>query len=182
MFIMTHDKICHVLATGQKVTYGNLVVDYQPQKEDPHRICITAGSNFITYASSPSIRTAELDTEKLHWNSVISTKGANYMCLDIKKIYLTAKLEYFEYMRMPLELFPIWVQEQYNLKMLAFKGFMHLEIRMAVWGLPQAAILTKKTSDVNLPCLDILSMSVLQGYGITSLGLFLSLWWLMNLG
>jgi hypothetical protein len=37
------------------------------------------------------------------------------MCLDIKNFYLTARLEYFEYMQMPLELFPIWIQEQYNI-------------------------------------------------------------------
>jgi hypothetical protein len=28
MFVMTHDKICHVLATGQKFTCGNPAVDY----------------------------------------------------------------------------------------------------------------------------------------------------------
>jgi hypothetical protein len=28
MFVMTHDKICHVLAPGQKITYGNPVIDY----------------------------------------------------------------------------------------------------------------------------------------------------------
>ncbi len=107
MFVMAHDEIRHVLATRRKFTYGNLVVDYQLQKEDPHRIRITAGDNLITYASSPSIQTADLDMAKLHWNSVISTKGAKYMCLDIKKNYLTTQLEYFKYMRMPLELFPI---------------------------------------------------------------------------
>jgi hypothetical protein len=42
------------------------------------------GGNLITYESSPSVRTADLDTAKLHWNSVISTPGAQYMCLDIK--------------------------------------------------------------------------------------------------
>ncbi len=83
MFVMTHEEICHVVATGQKITYSNLVVDYQPQKEDPHQICITAGGNLITYASSPSICSADLNTAKLHWNSVISTKGTKYMCLDI---------------------------------------------------------------------------------------------------
>ncbi len=45
---------------------------------------------------------------------------------------------------MPLELFPIWIQEQYNLKMLAYKGFVHLEMQWAVWGLPQAGILANK--------------------------------------
>ncbi len=40
-------------------------------------------------------------------------KGQN-TCVGILFFYLTAKLEYFEYMCMPLELFPIWIQEQYN--------------------------------------------------------------------
>jgi hypothetical protein len=144
IFVMSHDEIQHVLNTGCKFSYGNLVVDYRPQKEDPHCIQITAGGNLITYASSLSIQTVDLDTAKLHWNSVISTKGMEYMCLDVKFFYLTTKLEYFKYMRMPLELFPIWIQEQYNLKMLAYKGFVHLEMRRAVWGLPQAGILTNK--------------------------------------
>ncbi len=103
-----------------------------------------AGGNLITYTSSPSVRTADFYMAKLHRNSVISTKGVKYMCLDVKFFYLTAKLEYFKYMRMPLELFPIWIQEQYNLKMLAYKGFVHLEMQRAIWGLPQAGILANK--------------------------------------
>ncbi len=144
MFVMMHDKICHVLATGQKITYINLVINYRPQKKDPHRIRITAGGTLITYLLSPSARIADLDMAKLHWNSVMSTKGAKYMCLDVKKIYLSAILEYFKYMRMPLELFPIWIQEQYNLKVLVYKGFVHLDMQKAVWGLPQAGILANK--------------------------------------
>jgi hypothetical protein len=131
MFVMSHNKIQHVLDTRCKFTYGNPVIDYVP-----HHIQITAGGNLTTYSSSPSVRTADLDTAKLHWNSVISTKWAKYMCLDVKKISLTTKLEYFKYMCMPLELFPIWIQEQYNLKMLAYKGFVQLEMQRAVWGLP----------------------------------------------
>jgi hypothetical protein len=144
MFVMTHDEIRHVLCNGKKFTYGNPVVDYRPQKDNPHWICITAGGNLITYESSPSVQTADLDTAKLYWNSVISTKGAKYMCLNIKNFYLTARLEYFEYMHMPLNLFPIWIQNQYNLKTLAYKGYVHLEIRHTIWGLPQAGILANK--------------------------------------
>jgi hypothetical protein len=29
---------------------------------------------------------ADIDTAKIHWNSVVSTPNAKYMCLDIKKI------------------------------------------------------------------------------------------------
>jgi hypothetical protein len=66
------------------------------------------------------------------------------MCLNIKFFYLMAKLEYFEYMQMPLDLFPIRIQNQYNLKALAYKGYVHLKMRRAVWGLPQAGILANK--------------------------------------
>jgi hypothetical protein len=69
----------------------------------------------VKYESNPLVRMADLDTAKLHWSSVISTKNAKYMCLDIKNFYLTAKLDYFEYMHMPLSLSPLWIQEQYNM-------------------------------------------------------------------
>jgi hypothetical protein len=85
MFVMTHDEIKHVLWQEKKITYGNPEVNYRPQKEDPCRICITAGGNLVTYKSSLSVCTADLDTAKLCWKSVISTPGAKYMCLDIKK-------------------------------------------------------------------------------------------------
>ncbi len=78
------------------------------------------------------------------WNSILSTEGARYMCLDIKNFYLTAPLDRFEYMKMPLSLFPPWTREQYNLGTHAKNGFVYLEMRRAIWGLPQAGILANK--------------------------------------
>ncbi len=37
------------------------------------------------------------------------------MCLDIKNFYLTVALDYYEYMKIPLALFPEWIKKQYNL-------------------------------------------------------------------
>jgi hypothetical protein len=108
MFVMAHDEIRHALTAKKFFTYANPVVDYRPQKDDPHRIRITAGGNLIDYDGNVSVCMADLDTAKLRWNSVISTENARYMCLGIKKIYLTAALEYFEYMKIPLALFPVW--------------------------------------------------------------------------
>jgi hypothetical protein len=85
MFVMAHNEIKHALAAKNFFTYANPVVDYRPQKEDPHRIRITAGGNLIDYDGNASICTVNLNTVKLHWNSVISTENARYMCLDIKK-------------------------------------------------------------------------------------------------
>ncbi len=124
--------------------YANPVVNYRPQKEDPHRIRIMAGENLINYKGNASVQTANLYTAKLHWNSVVSTKDAQYMCLDIKNFYLTAALEYFEYMKIPLALFPSWMVVQCNLNKLALDGWVYIEMRRAVWGLPQAGILCKQ--------------------------------------
>jgi hypothetical protein len=144
MFVMSHNEIAHAKAANKFLTYGNPVIDYRPQKEFPHLIQIMAGSNLINYNAGASVCTADLDTTKLHWNSVISTKHAKYMCLDIKNFYLMAVLEYYEYMKIPLTFFPEWIVEQYNLTRHALHGFVHLEMRRAVWGLPQVGILANK--------------------------------------
>jgi hypothetical protein len=139
MFVVTHGKICHALAAKKFFTYANPVVDYRPQKDDPH----TAGGNLIMHDGDVSICTADIDTAKLHWNSVISMKGAKYMCLD-QIFYLTASLVYFKYMRIPLFLFPTWTVDQYNLTKLVLDGWVHIEMQKAVWGLLQAGILANK--------------------------------------
>ena len=144
IFVMTHDEITSVKKEGRKFTYARIVVDYRPQKEDPNRIRITVGGNLITYKGDVSTRTADLTTSKLLWNSVLSTPGAKYMCLDIKNFYLTAALDYSEYMKMPLTVFPEWIRKQYNLDTHALNGHVYLRMERAVWGLPQAGILANK--------------------------------------
>jgi hypothetical protein len=47
-------------------------------------------------------------------------------------------------MKMPLSLFPKWIVGQYDLNTHAKDGWVHLEMRRAVWGLPQAGILANK--------------------------------------
>ncbi len=108
IFVMSHAEIAKI-PKNQTVTYAQVVVDFRPQKADPHCIRITMGGNLINYPGELSTRTADLTTSKLMWNSVLSTKGAKYMCLDIKNFYLTAPLDCFEYMKMPLVLLPKWI-------------------------------------------------------------------------
>jgi hypothetical protein len=78
------------------------------------------------------------------WNSILSTPGAKYTCLDMKSYYLTAALDQYEYMKMPIASFPQWIIEQYVLNKQVHRGFIYLEMRCAVWGLPQAGILANK--------------------------------------
>jgi hypothetical protein len=89
------------------ITYARVVVNFCPQKLDPHQIWITVGGNLINYPGELTTRTANLTTSKLMWNSVLSTKSAKYMCLDIKNFYLTAPLDWFEYMKIAALPLPI---------------------------------------------------------------------------
>jgi hypothetical protein len=144
MFVMNHNEIRKTYTEKQKFTYAKIIVDYSPQEEDPHRIRITAGGNLIQYKGDVSTCTADFITSKLLWNSVLSTCNTKYMCLDINKFYLTAALEYFKYMQMPLAVFPDWIKQLYQLDRHAHKGQIYLRLERAVWGLPQAGIFASK--------------------------------------
>ena len=135
IFVMTHEQIKNI-PRDCVVTYARLVVDYRPQKEDPNRVRMTAGGNLIAYPGELTTRTADISTAKILWNSVISTEDARYMCIDIKNFYLGTPLDRFEYMRIPIALFPQHTIDEYNLNTHKKDGFVYVEIRKAIYGLP----------------------------------------------
>jgi hypothetical protein len=57
--------------------------------------------NLINYPGELSTLTAGITTLKLMWNSILSTEGAKYMCLDLKNFYLSAPLDKYKYMKIP---------------------------------------------------------------------------------
>ena len=103
---MSHDKIAQMRAKGKKPRYARVVVDFRPHKEDPNQVRIAAGGNLINYSGDLTTRTANLTTAKMLWNSVISTDSAKFMGLEIGDFYLETSMEEYEYMIMPLHLFP----------------------------------------------------------------------------
>ena len=68
----------------KKVTYGRLVVDIRPLKEEKYRVCITVGGDKLDFCGDASSVAAYLATVKLLLNSVVSTKGAKFTTADIK--------------------------------------------------------------------------------------------------
>lgn len=144
IFVLNHEQIRNI-PNDRVVTYARVVVDYRPQKEDPNRVRITAGGNLLKYPGEDfTTRTADLTTAKILWNSVISTKNARFMGIDIKNFYLGTPLERYEYMAMPIGMFPQHTKDQYELEKHAKKGMVYLEIRKAIYGLPAAGILANK--------------------------------------
>ena len=100
-----------LIPNDRVVTYANIVVDYRPHKDDSNRVRITSGGNLIIYPGELTTRIADITTSKILWNSVLSTKNAKYMCLYIKTIYLCAPTSRYEYMKMPITIFPQHVKE-----------------------------------------------------------------------
>jgi hypothetical protein len=63
-------------------------VDIKEHKEERERIRLTVGGDQIEYPGDKSTRKAGLTTAKILINSIISTKGARLLVIDIIKIYL----------------------------------------------------------------------------------------------
>ena len=126
-------------ARWQDVTYGRIVVSLRPEKDDPHRVRLTVGGDRINYPDDCGTPTADMLTVKLILNSVISTKDARFMTIDIKDFYLNTPLERYEYMRMKLADLPPDFVNKYNLHdKVTSDGYVYLEIRKGMYGLPQA--------------------------------------------
>jgi hypothetical protein len=96
----------HKIPKNKKVTYARFVCDLQLQKDEIHRTRMTAGGDRLDYDGKTNTETASLETTKIHLNSVISTKGARHLCLDIGNMYLNTKLLSPEYMRIHISLIP----------------------------------------------------------------------------
>jgi hypothetical protein len=82
------------------------------------------------------------------------------------------RLENYEYMQMSLTLIPKWIQIQYNMKIMAYNRYVHLEMRHAVWGCHRWASLRTRDYIANLRHLAILNLSTCPVYGIMNLALF----------
>jgi hypothetical protein len=64
IFVMTHTEILPI-PVDCTITYARVIVNFCPQKLDPHQIWITVGGNLINYPGELTTKTADLTTSKL---------------------------------------------------------------------------------------------------------------------
>ncbi len=143
IFFLSHTDIRNI-PTNRTFTYDRIVIDHHPQKEDPNRIRITIGGNLIDYSFELTTRIVDMVSSKILWNSVIRTKGACFAGADIKNMYLETPLHQFEYMNMPITLFPTNIVEHYKLNEKVLDGYVYMEICKGIYGLPLAGVLANK--------------------------------------
>jgi hypothetical protein len=90
----------------RKLTYGSFVLDIKDYKEEKERTRLTVGGDQIEYPGEKSTETAGLAMAKILINSVISTKDAKFIVVDINNFYLNTPLGRFEYMVINLASLP----------------------------------------------------------------------------
>ena len=137
-FMILRPEQVPLIPNDRVVTYANIFVDYRPQKDDPNCVRITARSDLIIYPGELTTIIADITTSKILCNCVLSTNNVKYICLDINFFYLCAPMSRYEYMKIPITILPQDVKEEYNLLEKVYKGFVWIEIRRSIYGLPQS--------------------------------------------
>jgi hypothetical protein len=133
--------IPHVaMPNDRTATYPRFVCEHRLQKSEVNRTRLTLGGNLIKYPGDVSTKTAELETIKILFNSVISTVGAKFISIDIKNFYLNTLLARPEYVRIPINLIPEEITREYKLTSLIKDGNVMAEANKGMYGLPQALL------------------------------------------
>eukprot|EP00536_Pseudo-nitzschia_multiseries_P009617 jgi/Psemu1/23703/gm1.23703_g len=104
------ERWMRLVPCGKQAASLQYTVAYRPEKADPH---------------------SNMETIKLHWNSVVSTPGAKYCTGDISNMYLCLSLEDDpKYIQFKWDLIPM-------LEPLAYHGYVYAKIKKAWYGLKQ---------------------------------------------
>jgi hypothetical protein len=161
----------------RKITYGKIVCDYKPHKQEKECVRLTVVGDIIDYSGDVATSTADITTFKILINSTLSTEDAAMMMMDIKNYYLGTPLPRFEYMKMLLSRFPEEIIQKYNLNALAVGGWVYIEIRKGMYGLKQAGLLANQLLQTRLAPFGYSPPGTPRDYGYTRLGQSLSRSW-----
>jgi hypothetical protein len=123
---------------GKIPTYLRIVAAYRPEKDNPQRIRWTAGGDRVDYPGETATKTADLTTVKCLINSTVSTPEAKMMTGDLKDFYLGTPMPNYEYMKIATKFIPDHIMDAYDLWDKVSDGFVYVEIRRGMYGLPQA--------------------------------------------
>jgi hypothetical protein len=127
-----------------KITYGKLVCDFKPNKNENHWFRLTVGGDRLDYSGDMTTSTADSTTFKILINSTLSTQEAKMMMMDIINYYVGTPLPTYQYMRLPISILPVDIIEKYDLTRLEVNGWVYLEIGKGMYGLKQAGILANQ--------------------------------------
>ena len=111
----------------------------------------TVGGDRINYPGEVATPTAEMLVAKMLFNSVISTKGARFMKMDISNFYIITPLHWLEFICMKLSNIPEEVINEYKLKEKAtLDCSIYIKTKQGMYSLPQSGLLANKLLEKQL--------------------------------
>ncbi len=133
------------------VTYGQFVCTVKPEKVELNQTRFTVGGDRFNYLGEVATPTAEMLVAKMLFNSVISTKGARFMTMDISNFYIMTPLHHPKFIRVKLSNIPDEVIEGYKLREKVTKNnSIHNKANQGMYGLPQAGLLANELLEKRL--------------------------------
>ena len=127
------------MPNNRTATYGKVVCKYKPHKFEKNRARLVVGGDKVDYPFEVSTPTSDITSLKCLINSVLSTPNAKFLSLDIRDFYLETPMKRPEYMKLPIDIIPQEIIDQYNLLPLVHTdNHVYLEITKGMYGLPQA--------------------------------------------
>ena len=120
------------------VTYESFQCNMQEKKEK-NRTRFTVGGDRINYPDTVANPTADMLATKLLFNSVISTKEARFMTINISDFYLMTLLKHPEFIRISINGKPEEIIIEYKLREIEDrKGMVYIQANHEMYGLPQS--------------------------------------------
>ena len=133
------------------VTYGSFVCTVRPEKKEPNKTRFVISGDRINYPGEVTTPTADMLVTKFLLNSVISTRGAKFMTMDISDFYLNTPMRRPEYIRLNMRHIPKEIIDEYNLCNIADPdGSIHIEAQRGMYGLPHAGLIANELPEKRL--------------------------------
>ena len=105
---------------------------------------------------------------KILFNSVVSTRNAKFMTMDISDFYLMTPLKRPEYIRISIKEIPKEIINKYKLRdIVDDKGSIHIQSNRGMFGLTQAGLLSNKLPEKRLNKRGYRKSKLVHGFGHT---------------
>jgi hypothetical protein len=119
------------------ITYMCIVASIRPKKAETKRTRFTVGGNLIAYPGDVSTPMTGIATTKCLFHRLLFTTYTKLTTIDTKGFYLNTPMEQYEYIRIPVNVFPACtIMQQYQFASLVNNG--HVLVEICMYGLPQS--------------------------------------------
>ncbi len=144
-------KFIHQHEVPADCTKGQFVCTERPKKTETNCTRFTVGGNCINYPGAVATPTAETLVAKLLFNSMISTRGALFMTMDISSFYLNSPLPRPEFIHIKLSDIPDRIIVEYMLREKSTSnGSIYIMATKGMYGLPQAGLIANELLESRL--------------------------------